>query len=131
MHNPDCWDTCPAPAGSPWGAGTQGFANCQKCISGPPVCKYQKPDPFTVAVQCSMAQLTLCFLPQPLPSSQLAASPEHQHLCPSFCPGVLAWGTSVQPSTHGTGILTKLPATILMPKGMRSLPSISHRFCSS
>lgn len=46
--NPNCGHTSRAPAGSPQGAGMQGFASCQRCIWAPPICavtKNQSPSP--------------------------------------------------------------------------------------
>lgn len=121
--------------GSPRGAGTQGFASCQRYISGPSVCaitKNQSPSPWLPSGgTATWPTVTLRFWPQEvlLPGRQLAASPEHW--CPSFCPGVLAQATLVQSAIYGTGIPAELLATIPMLKGMQCLPSISHPCCRS
>ena len=136
-HNPDCQDTSQAPTRSPRGAGTQSFASCQRRISGPPICaitKNQSPSPWLPSGgTAAWPTLTLRFQPQEatFPKRQLAASPEHQHLCLSFFPEVLAQATLVQPAIHSMGIPTDLPAAIPVLEGMQSLLSISHRCRSS
>lgn len=136
-HSPNCQDTSQVLTGSPRGAGTQGFASCQNAFQVLPYMQLLKTR--ALCRGCPVEGLprshTYPVLSAPRSSSsqqrELAASPEHQHLCPSFFPGVLAQDAFVQSVIHSTGMPAELPASVVTPEGMRSFPSISHRCHSS